>query len=304
MSEGAPQQGQLDETIFVVGADGMLGSRLVTEFERRGTSVWGSTRNRTKVSGKCVYLDLADTVSGFAPPFSGYGTAIICAAQTSIDQCQREPLATRRINVENTVALARYLADIGMFVVFLSSNSVFDGSTRFPSSGDLPNPQHEYGRQKAEAEKQLLNMGTPTAVIRFSKIVAPDMPLLRGWVRNLRSGEAIHPFYDAVMAPISASFATDLVCQVAVRKRPGITQASASDDISYACAANYLAASIAADTNLVNPTSCKKVGALAFPNHTTLDTRELAELGFEAPPPVRALDQFLDQTPGGSAGAN
>ncbi len=282
----------------------MLGSRLVTAFEHRGANVWGSTRNRAKVAGKRIYLDLAETVSAFAPPFSGNGTAIICAAQTSIDQCQRNPRETRRINVENTVALARQLADVGMFVVFLSSNSVFDGSTGFPRSGDLPNPQHEYGRQKADAEQGLLTMGTATAVIRFSKIVAPNMPLLRGWVRNLRSGEAIHPFYDAVMAPVSATFATELIYQVAVRKRPGITQASASDDISYADAANYLATCIAAGANLVNPSSCKNFGALAFPKHTTLDTKELAELGFEAPPPVRALDQFLDQTPDGSATEN
>jgi dTDP-4-dehydrorhamnose reductase len=271
----------------------MLGSRLATAFERQGKSVWGSTRNHTKLGGKRVFLDLAGDAGDFVPPFSGAGTAILCAAHTSIEQCQLEPLATRRINVENTLALARRLLDAGLFVVFLSSNAVFDGRTAFRRSGDKPNPQHEYGRQKAEAEAYLLDFGESTAVIRFSKVIAPDMPLLSGWVRSLRAGEPIHPFLDAVMAPVSASFATELILLVATEKRAGVIQASASKDISYAGAAAYLATRIAVDTSLVKPVSCANAGMPAFPDHTTLDTTALRQLGLEAPSPTHALDQLV-----------
>jgi len=283
-----------DRQAFVVGLDGMVGSRLAAAFEHRGIRVWGSTRNHPTTGGKRIYLDLADHVDHFVPPFSGAGTAILCAACTSIDQCQREPRATRLVNVDNTIALAEKFVDAGMFVILLSSNTVFDGFTAFPRPQDLPNPSHEYGRQKADAEKRLLGMGKNTAVVRFSKIIAPDMPLLSGWMRELRSGRSVHPFSDAVMAPISAAFATELICRVATSQHPGVIQASATDDISYAGAARYLAAKIAADMDLVKPISSKDAGRSGFPDHATLDTAELAELGLEAPPPTRALDQFLD----------
>jgi dTDP-4-dehydrorhamnose reductase len=304
MSDAALRRRDADRQIFVVGADGMLGSRLVTAFEHQGISVWGSTRNHSTAGGKRIYLDLASNVDHFALPFSGHGTAIICAAYTSIDQCQREPRATRRINVDNTVALARKFVEAGMFVIFPSSNTVFDGLTAFPGARDVPNPPHEYGRQKADAEEQLLRMGKSTAVIRFSKIIAPNMPLLSGWIRGLQSGEAVHPFSDAVMAPISAAFATELVRRVATYQHPGVTHASATDDISYASAAKYLATKMAADMNLIKPISCKNVRLSGFPDHTTLDTTELAELGLEAPLPTHALDQFFDLTFGGPAQAN
>jgi dTDP-4-dehydrorhamnose reductase len=301
MSDTAPRRSHADQQILVVGADGMMGRRLVTAFEREGKSVWGTTRNPMTVEGKRVYLDLASDVDHFEPPFLGAGTAILCAANTTIDQCQREPWATRRVNVDNTVALAKKFLEAGMFVIFPSSNTVFDGCSAFPTARDVPNPPHEYGRQKADAEKQLLRMGKSTAVIRFSKIIAPNMPLLSGWIRGLLSGEAVHPFSDAVMAPISAVFATELVCRVATYQHPGVTQASATHDISYASAAKYLATKIAADINLIKPISCKNVGLSGFPDHATLDTTELVKLGLEAPVPTRALDQFFDLTFGGPA---
>jgi dTDP-4-dehydrorhamnose reductase len=293
MSDVGPARGYEERRVFVVGADGTLGSRLVTAFEHQGKSVWGSTRNRTTAGGKRVFLDLADNGDHFALPFSGAGAAILCAANTSIEQCQREPHATRRVNVENTVALAKNLVDAGLFVVFLSSNTVFDGLTAYPGARDKPNPQHEYGRQKADAEAQLLDLGNSTAVIRFSKIIAPDMPLLRGWIADMRAGKSVYPFSDAVMAPLSVAFATELICRVATSKRAGVTQASASNDISYAGAAKYIATKIRADMNLVKPVSCKNAGISAFPDHTTLDTMELQELGLEAPSPTHVLDQLF-----------
>ncbi len=293
MPNTAVRPAPASERIFVVGADGMLGSRLVAVFENQGKDVWGTTRNQAKVGGQRIHLDLADDVEHFAPPFQGCGTAILCAAQTSIAQCQRSPHATQRINVENTVAVARSLAESGMFVIFLSSNAVFDGVTEYARSDDSPNPQNEYGRQKAEAEARLLKLGDGIAVIRFSKIIAPDMALLSGWVRNLRAGEPVHPFSDAVMAPLSAAFATEVICRVETYRRAGVTQASASEDISYADVAAYLAMRIAADMNLVKPVSSKNAGVPTFPDHTTLDTTSLRELGLEAPLPARALDQFI-----------
>jgi dTDP-4-dehydrorhamnose reductase len=293
MSDTTVRPSDADEQIFVVGADGMLGRRLVTAFAKQGRSVWESTRNPTTAAGKRVYLDLANDVDDFVPPFLGAGTAILCAANTSIDHCQREPQATRRINVDHTVALARNLIDAAMFVVFISSNTVFDGSAAFAGSGDKPNPQHEYGRQKADAEAQLLDMGKNAAVIRFGKIIAPGMPLLSGWIRDLRAGETVHAFSDAVMAPVSADFAAEVICRLDTYKRAGVTQASASEDITYANAARYLARVIAADVNLIRPVSSRKAGIPAVPEHTTLNTSELLQLGLEAPLPTNALDQFL-----------
>lgn len=281
-----------DHSILVTGADGTIGRRLVLALEREGKCVWASTRRQAESGKNRVFIDLAETACEARLPLDTIRSAVLCAAVTSMERCRLEPAATRRINVENTVAVAKRLIDAGIFVVFLSSNTVFDGQTAFPGASDRTNPQTEYGRQKVQAEERLLHLGGEVAVVRFAKVIAPDMPLLSSWARDLIAGKVIYPFSDGVMAPVSTSFVVDLLIRVLAQRLTGIIQASARDDISYETAARYIAAKLAADARLVEPIFSKQAGVAPGPRHTTLDTSRLAEVGLEAPPPTHALDQL------------
>src|SRR3990167_2388121 len=53
--------------------------------------------------------------------------AYICAGVTSSLECEGNPLKTREVNVQGTVKLCSKLIDKGAFVVWLSSERVFDG---------------------------------------------------------------------------------------------------------------------------------------------------------------------------------
>ena len=280
-------------SVLVVGADGMLGRRLVTGLELGGRCVWASTRRRTRLGDREIFLDLAEPACEPQLPLNSIETAVLCAGATSMERCRLEPAATRRINVENTIALARRLVDAGVFVVFLSSNAVFDGQTAFPKAADRTNPQTEYGRQKAQAEEQLLRLGDGITVVRFSKIIPPDMPLISGWASDLRAGKVIHPFSDSVMAPVSSTFAVELLIRLVTRQLPGIVQASASNDMTYESAARYVAAKLTASVKLIEPISYTQMGISFVPKHTTLDASRLVEVQLEAPSPTHALDQLV-----------
>lgn len=280
------------QSILVVGADGMIGRSLVATLEHEGKSVFGSTRKQTRITESRVFIDLAEAGRRPLLPRAKITDAVLCAASTSMERCRLEPIATREINVKNTVALAKLLVAEGVNVVFLSSNTVFDGQTPFPKATDRTSPQTEYGRQKAEAEQQLLSLGEQVAVVRFSKVISPSMPLLTGWASDLRAGKVVHPFKDSVMAPVSVAFAVELVVRVLEHRLTGIIQASASNDISYEQAAKYLAAKLGAESRLIESISYLQMGLPVFPKNTTLDASRLKELRLEAPPAANALDQL------------
>jgi dTDP-4-dehydrorhamnose reductase len=280
------------ESVLIVGADGAIGKSLVMAYEAAVQSVWQTTRHRNRVSERRLFLDLSEDVSDWPLPPEAISTAILCAAVTSMERCRVEPETSRRVNVVGTVALAERLVDAGAFVIFLSTNAVFDGETPFAKPTDLTNPQTEYGRQKVEVEERLLKFGDRVAVVRFSKVIPPDMPLFTNWATNLRAGKVIHPFSDMVMAPISLAFAVEALRQVAQRQLPGITQASAAEDITYANATQYISQKLCADDKLVEPISYREVGITFSPTHTTLDSTKMAEFGLNPPPPTNALDQF------------
>jgi hypothetical protein len=66
---------------------------------------------------------------------------------------------------------------------------VFDGLSSFSKIDQPLNPKTEYGKQKAEAEKQLLSLGKSITVVRFTKIIGFEMTLLKDWIRTLKSNE-------------------------------------------------------------------------------------------------------------------
>lgn len=277
----------LKPAILVVGSDGLIGGALLERLKRAGDSVLGTTRRLDAVSTDNLFLDLSASVDSWQPPCD-VSAAVICAGISKIDRCALEPEATRRVNVEGVYQLARNLTERGAFVVYLSTNQVFDGSRPNRLQEETPSPMTEYGRQRAEAEGRLLALGDATSVVRLTKVAQPSMPLLQGWVDALRRNEPIHPFKDMVMAPVPLYFVVTALEQIIKERVAGIIQISGEKDITYAQAAYYLAQRAGASEELVQPISVKDAGipAEAAPVFTTLDTRRLREELGLAPPCV------------------
>lgn len=276
---------QIKEKWLVIGADGLIGRALADYLKIVGKSVLETTKRPDTISEKRLLLDLAEDISDWQLP-EHISVAYICAAVTSLSDCRKDPSQTKKINVTNTIALAGRLVEKGAFVVFPSTNLVFDGSAPFQRADYPVCPNTEYGRQKAEAERELLKLGEPVAIVRFTKILGHDTPLFRGWIKALKNNEVIHPFSDMVMSPVPLSFVVEVLYRVAWQRRPGIFQVSGREDISYAAAAHFIADRIGARQELVQPirTTESGIDIEAVSLNTTLDTSRMEnELGMLPP---------------------
>jgi dTDP-4-dehydrorhamnose reductase len=275
---------------LVVGADSMIGGALWGHLKTCGGDLVGTVLAQPPMPGH-LHLDLLDPPERWALPGS-VGVAYLCAASTSLDACRQDPAGTARINVSATAEMARQLIGVGAFVVFLSSNAVYDGSIGFRRVADPPCPTTEYGRQKAEAERQLLALG-PAAVLRITKVLAPKMGLLAAWQAALNSGRPIRPFADMVMAPVALPLAVQTLSKIGAARRPGIYQLSADRDITYLEAARRVAACLNADPKLLEPMPASSAGLAleAVPVHTTLDMEETrTAFGLVPPSAWEAVD--------------
>lgn len=162
-----------------------------------------------------------------------------------------------------------------MFVQ-LSSDRVFSG--RSPRTrADAPfAPASEYGRQKAEADRRLLEMfaeGGELAIVRFAKLVSRTHALFGAWRDSLCRGEAIRPFADMTMAPVTLDFAIAVLYKVILERRTGVFQASAESDVTYSQFAGDLAEACGAARELVIPISSVS-----------------ATVDIDPPPPFTSLD--------------
>jgi dTDP-4-dehydrorhamnose reductase len=281
---------------LIIGADGALGSSLKEYLISRNETVIESTRRRNTCTTSKIFLDLSVDVDDAWTPPSGVSVAYFCAAVTSLERCYTNPVESAQVNVHNTVKLARKCMENGVFVIYPSTNLVFDGTIPFRKTHENVSPRTEYGRQKAEAEKRLLSLGNDIAVVRFTKIIDPRLPLIIRWLESLRSNSVIHPFLDYVMAPVPSSLAVECLYRISKDRLRGIHHVSGPQDISYADVAYHIAHRLNAKPDLVLPNKIGDSGVFLEhnPTHTTLDSTETEKkLAIKIPDAFSSIDRMF-----------
>jgi dTDP-4-dehydrorhamnose reductase len=277
---------------LVVGGDGLIGRALTRRLAEEGRAVLATTRRRGIAGPARPYLELAQDPSSWTPP-APVPVAFLLAASANQISCCADPAVSRKVNVDHTVALARRLVGQGAFVVFTSTNLVFDGdAARYPTCAE-PAPTSEYGRQKAEAERELLALGPAVAVVRLTKVLAGDMPLIGGWIEALRAGEPVDAFSDLVCAPMPVGYVALALARIGAAGRGGLFHLSGADEATYVDLAQRLAAKLGVDRALVRSTTSAAAGLRlqTIPKHASLDAHAVAD-AFALPPP--SLDAVIE----------
>lgn len=238
----------------VVGGEGLIGSRLSRLAVANWPRVVPTTRRPGRASG-WLHADFStgdwEDVVGARPE-----VVFVCAAITGMKACEEEPERARQVNVEAPVELAAQLMSLGTFVLFLSTNAVFDGNTPDPDEDAHVMPANAYGRQKADAEaalRLLPGADRQLAIVRLSKVLVPDAGIPAVFRRQLEAGQICEAFDDLLMCPVSADYVVDGLGVIAARREPGVFHLSGVDSISYASFARKMAASFGWAHSLVKP---------------------------------------------------
>ncbi len=287
-------KGFVRRRFLVIGADGLLGGSLHHAWRAAGHDVFGTALSPLANREGIVRLDLSQEADLW-PTLPRCEVAVLCAAITNLDECRRRPDPTRFVNSLQTALLARHLAGQGTFVIFMSSNLVFDGSRPFRPAAESPSPRTEYGRQKAEAEAALASLGSQCAIVRLTKVFHPGLPLIKNWSQQLSTGQVIRAFGDYVCSPIALDSVIQAVSRVAETRGHGVFQLSGTEDISYADIALHLARRLGCEERLVHRANGNAGGELEhLPACSTLDaSRAVQELGFRWDAPLRVIDGIL-----------
>jgi dTDP-4-dehydrorhamnose reductase len=179
------------------------------------------------------------------------------------------------------------LIEQGAFVVFLSSNTVFDGTAPWPEERQIYSPTCEYGRQKASAEQMLLALpgaAERMAVVRLSKVLSSQLGMAAEFLRRLRLKEHCDAFVDLKMSPISLRYVANGLLAIASRKLPGVFHLSSAEEPSYAQFAVRMANHVGADAALIQPVTSVQAGVdiMFRPEHPGLGmSRTRSILGIE-----------------------
>lgn len=213
------------EKIAVIGATGLVGASLLKAWDRQGAMVVGTGRTPGDNSG-LKPLDIQD-VSAVAAFLVKTHPELVAlpASNPHVDYCETHPEETRRVNVAGCLHVVNVCREIGARVVYFSSDYVFDGEKGDYVENDSPNPLSEYGRQKLEMEKAVLESDARSLIVRTSGVY--------GWHREpknfvlqvlsrLSAGQPMKVADDVRYNPTCAENLAAVVVELAEKGHAGV----------------------------------------------------------------------------------
>lgn len=242
---------------LVTGSAGLIGSQFVSDLEQSGRSVYSCYNDAKPSHGIPIKLDLLNiqeistTLQKFQPD-----VIIHLAALTDVEKCELEPKLAYSINTKATEQIVKDAEQIGCFLIYLSTDYVFDGKNGMYKETDPTNPINQYGKTKLDGEKAVEKCKSPWAIIRTSTpfgnhLTKKTFPI---WViENLQKNKTLSILEDQFTSPTYVPNLTEMILDVISHNLVGFFHLSGSTRISRYRFAQMIADKLNLDKSLLKP---------------------------------------------------
>jgi dTDP-4-dehydrorhamnose reductase len=202
-----------------------------------------------------------------------------CAAETRVDYCERHPEIAEIVNAEGTKNVALAAEACGAMIIYISSDSVFDGCSGDYKETDSTNPANVYSKTKVQGEQFVRGICARHLVVRtnmFGWNMKPKQSLSEWVLSQLRAGKRISGFTDVSFGPLIVNDLTELLLTMYRKGLQGTYHVAAGDSISKFEFAREIAASFGLNADLVDSATLESSELLApRPKKTYLNTKKI-----------------------------
>jgi len=220
--------------VLVTGASGLLGCRLVEVLSEKYDVI--PTHNTHSLQPNSTRMDVVDRGLVFKVLKNFRPSAVVhTAAETNVDKCERDKVWACRVNVEGTRNVAEGCMKIGVKLIYVSTDYVFDGEKGLYSEDDNPSPINHYGLTKLEGERAVQESGGEYVIARASVLYGwhPRKLNFATWViDSLRSGKRINVVDDHYNSPTHADNLAEMILAVLKKDLSGVYHAAGGERVS------------------------------------------------------------------------
>lgn len=244
--------------VLITGASGLLGTRLAQLAIESGHIVYSLYNSHPCTFGNTQQVDITDQVAvrrAFAAsrPDVVFHTASI----TDVDLCETNPQLAMKVNGEATGFISAACREIGSYLIYLSTDYVFDGEHAYYSEEDKPAPVNAYGRSKLVGEEEMARYRSEGCIARTSVVYGwgrSYRPNFATWVYSkLAANEPVRVVTDQFASPTLNTHLARMLLEVAERRVIGVLHVAGSSRISRYEFAVMLAKQFGFRENLVTP---------------------------------------------------
>ncbi len=202
------------EKIVILGGRGMLGTDLVNLCRTKNLDI--------KVCD-LPECDITD-IDQLEDAMSENSVVINCAAYTNVDGAESETEAAYRINTHALGELGAIAAHLGIYVIHISTDFVFDGLSERPyRETDVTNPINVYGKTKLAGEMLLSASGCKYCILRLEWTYgqAGDN-FIKKIVRAGQKNKQIKVVDDQIGAPTATTESAKAILALMKKRAEGI----------------------------------------------------------------------------------
>ncbi|XP_061164026.1 methionine adenosyltransferase 2 subunit beta-like [Saccostrea echinata] len=180
----------MTKRVLVTGASGLFGRSIYKEFLNDNSwETLGLAFSRAKDKLKKVDItdenQVKEVINSFKP-----SVIIHSAAERKPDAVENDPDGTKKLNLSATEYICQAAKAIGAWVLYISTDYVFDGTSPPYEEDAKPNPLNKYGQSKLDGEKITLEASSDNSVLR--------VPILYGDIEYL-SESAVTVLFEKIM---------------------------------------------------------------------------------------------------------
>lgn len=269
--------------LLITGASGLLGANLVLDARAAGHEVSAAYfKNPIKAEAIDSYCtDLREvTETQMLVRVARPEWIIHCAAATDVDGCEADREMAWRLNVTAPASLAEAARAVSARIVYISTDSVFDGTSAYHREEDPPNPRNVYAASKLAGERAVAE-AVPDALIVRTNIYGWNMQkkhsLAERILEELLAGKTVYGFPDVFCCPILVNDLGQVLLQMIEAALTGVYHVTGSERCTKYDFALAIARLWGLDEGLVQSCSFRTVPWLIAPRppDTSLDVTKV-----------------------------
>ena len=284
------------ERWLVTGAHGFLGSNAGKFLRANGIPATGLVRGGNAPQfDSAVQCDLSVPGNTAAVIEEQLPNVILhCAAPSSHPACEANPKLAFRVNAQASGEIAQAAENIGATLIYISTDSVFDGLRGNYSEADPTNPFSVYGETKLQGEHFVL-AETNALIIRtnfFGWSPTNQRSILEFFVSNLEQGKQVPGYTNVTTTSLYAQTLLTYIWQLHKSEQSGIFHVTSQDALTKWEYGQLVAETFALNPALIQPTESEQ------PRNISLDTTKLAHfLGHAPQTQLAGLRRAAEQRP-------
>ena len=289
--------------LLITGASGLLGTKLCETALRNRHEVYSAYNQHKPTYGTPVKLNILNLKDQQRALQKTKPEAVIhSAALTNVDKCELEKKLAWKTNFEATAHLAQLCKKHGVFLIYVSTDYVFDGEKGMYKETDKPAPVNHYGLTKLKGEEAVQTLDNYCiargSVIYGSTPTTGKTNFALWLIDKLQKKEEVKIATDQWNSPTLNVNMAEMIIEALERRVNGILHTAGATRLSRHEFAEHIAKTFNLDTKHITPIQAKHLKWVAKrPKDSSLNVKKAEQRLTNRPLRIHeALEKMKEET--------